>query len=47
MEFGTLETILSSVVVGLGITFVPKSAVAHIESRGLIKFIPYLKNTVK
>jgi DNA-binding transcriptional LysR family regulator len=38
MEFGTLQTILSSVVVGLGITFVPKSAVAHIESRGLIKF---------
>ncbi|WP_144512178.1 LysR family transcriptional regulator [Bacillus sp. FJAT-22090] len=36
MEFGTLETILSSVVVGLGITFVPKSAVSHLEKRGLI-----------
>ena len=47
MEFGTLETILSSVVVGLGITFVPKSAVAHIENRGLIQFHSYLKNTVK
>lgn len=37
MEFGTLETILSSVAVGLGITFVPKSAVAHLEKRGLIQ----------
>ncbi|ATP41683.1 LysR family transcriptional regulator [Solibacillus sp. R5-41] len=36
MEFGTLETILSSVVVGLGITFVPKSTVLHLEKRGLI-----------
>lgn len=37
MEFGTLETILSSVVVGLGITFVPKSAVAHLVRKGLIQ----------
>ena len=37
MEFGTLETILSSVVVGLGITFVPRSAVSHLEKRGLIQ----------
>lgn len=37
MEFGTLETILSSVVAGLGITFVPKSAVSHLQARGLIK----------
>jgi len=36
MEFGTLETILSSVVAGLGITFIPKSAVSHLEARGLI-----------
>lgn len=37
MEFGTLETILSSVSVGLGVTFVPKSAVIHLEERGLIQ----------
>lgn len=36
MEFGTLETILSSVVAGLGITFIPRSAVSHLEARGLI-----------
>ncbi|WP_087973135.1 LysR family transcriptional regulator [Oceanobacillus rekensis] len=37
MEFGTLETILGSVTMGLGITFVPKSAVSHLEERGLIQ----------
>ncbi|QUW20494.1 LysR family transcriptional regulator [Sporosarcina sp. Marseille-Q4063] len=37
MEFGTLETILSSVTVGLGVTFVPKSAVTHLVERGLIQ----------
>lgn len=37
MEFGTLETILSSVSVGLGITFIPKSAVAHLEEKGHVK----------
>jgi LysR family transcriptional regulator, cell division regulator len=37
MEFGTLETILSSVTVGLGVTFVPKSAVTHLEEKGLIQ----------
>ncbi|SDO32644.1 transcriptional regulator, LysR family [Psychrobacillus sp. OK028] len=37
MEFGTLETILSSVIAGLGITFIPKSAVSHLEARGLIQ----------
>lgn len=37
MEFGTLETILGSVTMGLGITFVPKSAVTHLEERGLIQ----------
>ncbi|MDN4606301.1 LysR family transcriptional regulator [Sporosarcina highlanderae] len=36
MEFGTLETILGSVTMGLGITFVPKSAVGHLEKRGLV-----------
>lgn len=34
MEFGTLETILRSVSMGLGISFVPKSAVAHLVERG-------------
>lgn len=37
MEFGTLETILRSVVVGLGIAFVPKSSVVHLEQSGLIQ----------
>jgi len=36
MEFGTLETILRSVVEGLGVTFVPKSSVAHLEQSGSI-----------
>lgn len=37
MEFGTLETILSSVTVGLGVTFVPKSAVEHLVKKGQIQ----------
>lgn len=37
MEFGTLETILGSVTMGLGVTFVPKSAVSHLEEKGLIQ----------
>lgn len=37
MEFGTLETILQSVVIGLGVTFVPKSAVINLLQSGLIK----------
>lgn len=37
MEFGTLETILGSVTMGLGITFVPKSAISHLEEKGLVQ----------
>ena len=37
LEFGTLETILQSVAVGLGVTFVPRSAVAHMEQSGLVQ----------
>ncbi|KGR76872.1 LysR family transcriptional regulator [Ureibacillus manganicus] len=37
MEFGTLETILRSVSMGLGVSFVPKSSVAHMEQSGLIQ----------
>lgn len=37
MEFGTLETILGSVAMGLGITFVPKSAVSRLVEKGLIQ----------
>lgn len=37
MEFGTLETILRSVAVGLGVTFVPRSATTHYEKNGLIR----------
>ena len=39
MEFGTLETILRSVVVGLGVAFVPKSSVTHLEESGMIRSI--------
>lgn len=38
MEFGTLETILQSVAMGLGIAFVPKSEVIKLEQDGLIQF---------
>lgn len=38
MEFGTLETILRSVVMGLGIAFVPKSEVIQLEQAGRIQF---------
>ncbi|WP_409271384.1 LysR family transcriptional regulator [Neobacillus sp. SCS-31] len=37
MEFGTLETILRSVAMGLGISFLPKSAVTQMEQSGLIQ----------
>jgi LysR family transcriptional regulator, cell division regulator len=37
LEFGTLETILQSVVVGLGVTFVPRSAVTHMEQSGQVQ----------
>lgn len=36
MEFGTLETIIRSVAMGLGVSFVPRSAVAHLEKNGEI-----------
>ncbi|WP_010096388.1 LysR family transcriptional regulator [Ornithinibacillus scapharcae] len=38
MEFGTLETILRSAAMGLGIAFVPKSAVEHLKQDGNIQF---------
>ncbi|TSI10681.1 LysR family transcriptional regulator [Lysinibacillus sp. BW-2-10] len=37
MEFGTLETILRSVAMGLGVSFVPKSSVTHMVQSGLIQ----------
>ena len=37
MEFGTLETILRSTAMGLGVTFVPKSEVTQMEKEGLIQ----------
>lgn len=36
MEFGTLETILGSVAAGLGVTFVPKSAVSRLVEQELV-----------
>ncbi len=49
MEFGTLETILRSVAVGLGVTFVPKSAVTQLEKSGLIRChtLPEQYNKIK
>lgn len=49
MEFGTLETILGSVTMGLGITFVPKSAVSHLEDKGLIQchYLPEKYSKIK
>lgn len=49
MEFGTLETILGSVSMGLGITFVPKSAVSHLEERGQIQchYLPEQYSKIK
>lgn len=38
MEFGTLETILRSATMGLGIAFVPKSEVVQLEQDQLIHF---------
>ncbi|MEH7180343.1 LysR family transcriptional regulator [Neobacillus vireti] len=38
MEFGTLETILRSTAMGLGVAFVPKSEVKQLENEGLIQF---------
>ncbi|MFD1850643.1 LysR family transcriptional regulator [Oceanobacillus bengalensis] len=38
MEFGTLETILRSTVMGLGVAFVPKSEVMQLKREGLIQF---------
>lgn len=37
MEFGTLETILGSVISGLGISLFPQSAVNHLQWMGAIK----------
>lgn len=37
MELGTLETTLGSVISGLGIAYVPYSAVEHYEASGLIR----------
>lgn len=37
MEFGTLETILGSVVSGLGVTIVPKSTANNLLKKGLVK----------
>jgi LysR family transcriptional regulator, cell division regulator len=49
MEFGTLETILQSVTMGLGVTFVPRSAVIHLEQNGVIQCHPLPKkySTIK
>lgn len=38
MEFGTLETIIRSAVMGLGIAFVPKSQVEQFEEEGVLQY---------
>ncbi|HLT56736.1 MAG TPA: LysR family transcriptional regulator [Bacillota bacterium] len=49
MEFGTLETILRSVVVGLGIAFVPKTSAEHLINSGLVStyYLPEQYSRVK
>ncbi|WP_423800637.1 LysR family transcriptional regulator [Neobacillus sp. SAB-20_R2A] len=37
MEFGTWETILGSVIAGLGITIIPKSTVSLLEADGVVR----------
>jgi DNA-binding transcriptional LysR family regulator len=37
MEFGTLETILGSVIAGLGITIIPKSTISLLEADGVVR----------
>lgn len=43
MEFGTLETILGSVIAGLGISLVPKSTVRYLKLAGDIQCYPVSK----
>ncbi|MGZ9583470.1 LysR family transcriptional regulator [Paenibacillus marinisediminis] len=43
MEFGTLETILGTVVAGLGITLVPRAAVDKLEREGAVRLFPIPK----
>lgn len=47
MEFGTLETILGSVVAGLGITLVPQLTVKHLAEEGAIRCYPIPKQYSK
>nr|Q44311.1 RecName: Full=HTH-type transcriptional regulator SoxR [Arthrobacter sp. TE1826]pir/T44247/ ranscription regulator LysR family homolog [imported] - Arthrobacter sp. (strain TE1826) [Arthrobacter sp.]BAA09717.1 regulator [Arthrobacter sp. TE1826]BAA25925.1 negative regulator [Arthrobacter sp.] len=37
MEFGTMETILGSVIAGLGITIIPKSTISLLEAEGVVR----------
>lgn len=37
MEFGTFETIVGSVAAGLGVTVVPRSAVAGAQAKGMVR----------
>lgn len=37
MEFGTLETIIGTVVAGLGITVVPRAAISKLEEEGALR----------
>lgn len=43
MEFGTLETILESVIAGLGISLVPKSTVRYLKLAGDVRCYPVPK----
>lgn len=40
LEFGTLDTILRSVISGLGVTILPKSSVVHLAEIGIIRYHP-------
>ncbi|WP_445487421.1 LysR family transcriptional regulator [Niallia sp. 03133] len=43
MEFGTLETIMGTVIAGLGITAISRSLVEKFEKEGLVRLFPFPK----
>lgn len=49
MEFNNLNSIIEGVIAGLGVSFVPRSAIVDYESKGLLKAIsvPYPYNLTK
>lgn len=40
MEFNNINSIIEGVIAGLGVAFVPRSAIVNLEQKGLLKSIP-------